>query len=153
MGVAVKKWKKRFWVFGFPPLLWMLVIFGLSSIPGQYIPRIYLVHEIGHLAEYFVFGILLARAFAHLRIKLNVWTLALLSVGLIVLFAMFDEWRQSFVPGRHARLDTIFFDGFYATLGVGLYSQIVFAILIRKRNKLRLRRNAISSEVWEKEPE
>jgi VanZ family protein len=137
-------WKKRFWVFGFPPLLWMGVIFCLSSIPGRYVSRDYLLHHLGHLIEYFVFGVLLARAFAHLRIRLNVWMLSLLSIALIVFFAAFDEWRQSFVPGRHARLDTIFFDGLYATLGVALYSRIVYVILMRKRKALRLRRGLMA---------
>jgi len=149
--VVMEKWKKRFWVFGFPPILWMGGIFGLSSIPGRYIPKVFLIHEIGHLVEYVVFGILLARAFAHLRIKLNVWKLSFLSIALIFMFAAFDEWRQSFVPGRSARLITIFLDGTYAALGVAVYSQIVFALLVRKRNKLRLRRNTLSSEVWSRE--
>jgi VanZ family protein len=138
----MEEWKKRFWVFGFPPLLWMGIICALSSIPGQYIPRSWLFHHVGHLIEYSVFGVLLARALAHLRIKLNVWTLSLLSIGLIVLFAIFDEWRQSFVSGRHAIPITIFFDGVYATLGVAMYSQIVFVFLMRKRNILRSKRSA-----------
>ncbi len=147
----MEKWKKRFWIFGFPPILWMVAIFLMSSIPGRYIPNLFLIHEIGHLIEYSVFGILLARAFAHLRIRLNVWKLALLSVGLIVAFAAFDEWRQSFVPGRSARLVTVFLDGLYATIGVAVYSQLVFAVLVIKRHHMRLRRNALSSESWDGE--
>ena len=147
----MKEWKKRFWVFGFPPLLWMAVILGLSSIPGRYLPRSFLLHHVAHLIEYSVFGVLLARALAHLRIKLNVLKLSLLSVLLIVLFAIVDEWRQSFVPGRHARIDTIFFDGGYATLGVALYSQIVFGLLMLKRKKLSLDRRALLRESREGE--
>jgi VanZ family protein len=138
----MESWKKRFWVFGFPLLLWMSVIFCFSSVPGRYLPRSYLVHHLGHLVEYFVFGVLLARALAHLRIKLNVWMLSLLSIVLILIFAVFDEWRQSFVPGRHARIDTIFFDGVYATLGVAIYSRIVFVYLMQKRKNMRSRRES-----------
>ena len=122
----MEEWKKRFWVFGFPPLLWMVIILGLSSIPGWYIPKSWLFHHLGHFIEYFVFGILLARAFAHLNIKLNVLKLSLLSVILIAIFALFDEWRQSFVPGRTSQLITVFFDAAYAVLGVALYDEIVF---------------------------
>ena len=130
----MEEWKKRFWVFGFPPLLWMGVIFCLSSIPGRYVPKGWFLHQIGHLIEYSVFGVLLARALAHLRIKLNVLTLSFLSVFLIALFAIFDEWRQSFVPGRQAIPITIFFDAAYATLGVTLYDEIIFVLLKKKRN-------------------
>jgi len=128
----MEAWKRRFWVFGFPPILWMLIIAGLSSIPGQYLPRSYWAHQAAHWVEYTVFGVLLARALAHLNIKLNVWTLSLLSVVLIVLFACFDEWRQSFVPGRHAQIETVFFDAAYAVLGVFFYDDV---ILLRKHQE------------------
>ena len=145
----MKEWKKRFWVFGFPPLLWIAVILGLSSIPGRYLPRSVLFHHAGHLVEYGVFGVLLARALAHLRIKLNVWKLSILSISLIVFFAAFDEWRQSFVPGRQAIPITIFFDAIYATLGIALYSRIYFVILMGKRNQLRSRRRGSSQDLPE----
>ena len=128
----MEAWKKRFWTFGFPPLLWMVVIFCLSSVPGKHIPKIYLLHQAAHLIEYSVFGVLLARALAHLEIKLNVWTLSLLSVLLIAFFAIFDEWRQSFVPGRTGNLSTVFFDTAYAILGVALYDEIVFVLWKKK---------------------
>ncbi len=86
-----------------------------------------------------------------MRIRLNIWQFVLLSVVLILVFASFDEWRQGWTPGRHARLDTVFFDGVYATLGILLYSQIVFAILVVKKHHLRLRRNANTAEVWSNE--
>lgn len=138
----MEKIKKHFWVFVFPALLWMLVIFIMSSIPGRYLPHGRIYHTIGHFIEYFIFGVLLARALAHLRIKLNVWKLSFLSIALIVLFAVFDEWRQSFVPGRSAIPITILYDGLYATLGVSLYSRIYFVMLMGKKKKMRSRRRA-----------
>jgi len=145
----MKEWKEHFWVFGFPPLLWMGIIICMSSIPGRYIPHAYYLHQLGHFIEYFIFGILLARALAHLRIKLNVWKLSILSISLIVFFAAFDEWRQSFVPGRQAIPITIFFDAIYATLGIALYSRIYFVILMGKRNQLRSRRRGSSQDLPE----
>ena len=125
--------KKNFWVFEFPPLLWMGIIFCLSSIPGRYVPRSWLFHHAGHFIEYSVLGVLLARAMAHLKIKWNVLMFSFLSVVLIILYALFDEWRQSFVPGRTCSLNTVFFDAAYAILGVVLYDEIVFVLRKKKR--------------------
>lgn len=125
--------KKNFLAFELPPLLWMLIILGFSSIPGKYIPSIYLLHQAAHFFEYFVFGVLVARGLAHLKVKLSVFKLSVLSVVLAVLFALFDEWRQSFVPGRSCRLSTVFFDTAYALLGVLLYDEIVFRVFPKDR--------------------
>jgi VanZ family protein len=125
--------KKDFVVFELPPLLWMGVIFCLSSIPGRYIPSSLLFHQIGHFIEYFVFGVLLARGLAHLKIKLNAVSLSLLSVFLVVLFAFFDEWRQGFVPGRVRDFTTVFFDAVYALFGIFLYEEFVFKLFRKKK--------------------
>ncbi len=127
--------KRRFWAFGFPPLLWMGVIFTLSSIPGKHIPKGWLIHQAAHFVEYFVLGLLLARALAHLQIKLRVLTLSLLSVLGVLLFAIFDEWRQSFVPGRSSDLVTVLFDGGYAALGVAFYDEVVFVFLGKRKKR------------------
>ena len=127
--------KKNFLVFGLPPLLWMLIILGLSSIPGKYIPKAYALHQAAHFTEYSIFGVLLARGFAHLQKRLNVLQLSILTVILGVIFAFLDEWRQSFVPGRSCNLSTVFFDMAYIVVGVFLYDEVVF-FLSRKKRKV-----------------
>lgn len=125
--------KKNFLKFGLPPLLWMVVIFCGSSIPGHYVPKNYYFHQIAHFIEYSIFGVLLTRGFAHIVKGLGVLKMSALSVLLIVIFALFDEWRQSFVPGRGCSINTVFFDTAYAIFGVTLYDEVVFLLSRRKK--------------------
>ena len=126
--------KKDFLKFGLPPLLWMVVIFCGSSTPGLYIPKNYYLHQSAHFIEYSIFGILLTRGFAHIVKGLGMFKMSVLSVLLILAFALFDEWRQSFVPGRGCSLNTVFFDTAYAIFGVSLYDEVIF-LLSRKKPK------------------
>jgi VanZ family protein len=130
----MEKWKNDFLTFELPPLLWMGVILCLSSIPGRYFPSNQLFHQAAHCFEYLVFGILLARGLAHLKIKLNAASLLFVSLGLITLFAVFDEWRQGFVPGRMSNPKTVFFDALYALAGVFIYEEFAFK-LFKKKDK------------------
>lgn len=125
--------RKNFWIFGFPPLMWMMIIFGLSSVPGKYVPKGVLIHQMAHFVEYAVFGVLLARGFAHLKKRLGVLELSILSVVLAVVFAFFDEWRQSFVPGRMCNFGTVIFDTVYAILGVSIYDEVALILSHKKR--------------------
>jgi len=125
--------KKNFLMFELPPLVWMLAILGFSSIHGKYIPSSNLLHQGAHFVEYSVFGVLLARGFSHFKKRLSVLKFSTLSVFLIVLFAFFDEWRQSFVPGRSCNFITVFFDTAYAIVGVSLYDEAVLLLSRKKR--------------------
>lgn len=118
-------------IFGLPPLLWMFVIFCLSSIPGRYIPSDRFLHQAAHFTEYAILGVLLTRGLAHIVKGLKVLKMSLLSVLMIFLFAAFDEWRQSFVPGRGCSLDTVFFDTAYAIFGVILYDEAILFLARR----------------------
>lgn len=82
-----------------PAILMIVAIFFFSSIPFRQLPRFgrydLLVKKGGHALGY---G-LLAAAFWHgFNWSKKLWWLALL---LAVLYAVSDEFHQSFVPGRH----------------------------------------------------
>jgi VanZ family protein len=109
-----------FWV---PVLLWMSVIFWMSTTafssqntsliiepvlrfldPSLSQHQVDLIHDVirkaGHVTEYFVFGILLFRAFRGSWTEKKMWQWALLSVAVIALYAASDELHQSFVATR-----------------------------------------------------
>ena len=102
-----------------PALLWMGLLFGASATPSTDIPTFgvldYLVKKGGHVLGYAVLALLLRRALGWERRRLvAAWLLA-------VLYAMTDEFHQSFVPGRHpAFLDAFVFDGGGAALALYL---------------------------------
>ena len=76
-----------------PVVVWAVVIFIGSSIPGNSIdPRIGLHDKLAHTTEYAIFGFLLARAFGARR-----WWLAVVAGAL---WGVSDEFHQTFTPLR-----------------------------------------------------
>ncbi len=86
-----------------PALLWAVVIFIASSIPGSKIPRF--IHQINdkliHASIFFVFGL-----FVYLALEPKVksvrldWKRVVIAVLVVVVYGISDELHQSFVPGR-----------------------------------------------------
>ena len=101
----------------FPSLLVMFVIFVFSSIPSQEMPSFgfwdTLVKKGGHMLGY---GLLAQAYWYALGLDRKRWWLALL---LAVLYALSDEFHQSFVPGRHPSwLDALVIDPAGAALAL-----------------------------------
>ena len=79
----------------------------------------YAVRKLGHWSEYFVLSWLLLRGFQGktsrtLRGPWVAWTL-----GLVLLYALGDEFHQAFVPSRSARLADSMIDFFGGICAVG----------------------------------
>jgi VanZ family protein len=95
----------RYWL---PPVLWMGVIFILSAQPSlpEYPDTLLdlILKKSAHIMEYGLLAFLLWRALSPGR-----WGAlsrsALVTAFLVsVLYALSDEYHQTFVPGRHGRL-------------------------------------------------
>lgn len=89
----------------------------------------FLLRKAGHLTEYFILALLAARAFRGssrdlLRTR---WFLA--SLLLVVVYSLFDEFRQSFVSTRSASIYDSMIDAAGGLLG------LIFVCWSRKRNK------------------
>lgn len=79
-----------------PAIAWSAVLFGLSSRSTLIVPLEAGYDKVAHFAAYALLGLLLAHAHRALG-----WpSAAAVAVGL--LYALSDEWHQSFVPGRSA---------------------------------------------------
>jgi VanZ family protein len=110
-----------------PALLMMVVIFGFSSIPGKEMPSFgwwdLIVKKGAHVLGYALLALLLwyAQGFDQ-----NRWWLAFM---LAVLYAISDEFHQSFIPGRHPSwVDALVIDG-----GGAAFALFV-GWLVRKKN-------------------
>lgn len=106
----------------------MAVIFGFSSIPSAEMPYFswadVLVKKSGHVA---VFSLLALSCWYGLDWKLErLW----LAWGMTFLYAIFDEFHQSFVPGRNAWWVDVAIDSVAAALA--LWAALWWR---RKRNK------------------
>lgn len=82
-----------------PALLWMLLIWTLSSIPAQDVPsvKIWSFDKVAHFTIYFILGLLINRYLSYGKIGIKktllLYVILLLSAGL-------DEWHQHYIPGR-----------------------------------------------------
>jgi VanZ family protein len=135
---------KHLVLYWLPVVLWMSVIFSFSTDAGatrntsrfigpllrwfdptisdQSIHAVQLgVRKTAHLAEYAVLAVLLWRARRKpSRADPRPWRRsdALFALGIAVLFAVTDEWHQSFVPSRQGQLTDVLVDSGGAALGL-----------------------------------
>lgn len=131
----------KYWA---PVLAWMTLMFRWSSdqmsaehtsrffapflhwlwpnISGETIILLHiLIRKAAHVTEYTIVAILLARLFdVHLRQK-KISTILMLSFAAAVLFAMGDEFHQSFVPSRTASPIDVGIDSVGALAGLMIY--------------------------------
>jgi VanZ family protein len=103
-------------IYWFPPLLWMLVIFFFSSrqritVVNEYALN-FLFFKTLHIIEYATLFILLYRAIRHTsKRKYYVYHL-FFSLLLLVLYAMSDEFHQTFVITREGTPRDVIIDVF-----------------------------------------
>ena len=93
-----------FLVYQLPTILYAGLVIGLSSIPYLKSPslKFFTFDKVAHFLEYSIFAFLTFRSFSHLSARINVNRAFLLSLLFLSIFALLDEYHQSFVPGRHA---------------------------------------------------
>ena len=85
----------------------MSLIFYLSSIPGEQLgPDTLVVNVIKKLGHMFIFGVLAVLYLDALKGNKSLpetqGAFSLLSLFLTALYAISDEYHQSFTPGRHS---------------------------------------------------
>lgn len=102
-------------LYWLPAIVFMIIIFGFSSIPSQEMPNLgqwdLVVKKGAHVLGY---GLLALANWYGLRFNKRRWWLVLL---LTILYAISDEVHQSFVPGRHPSwVDALVIDGSGAVL-------------------------------------
>jgi VanZ family protein len=98
----------RYWL---PVIIYASIIFYLSSIPGEDIPGLFPYQEVVfHIVEYSILALLLSRAFKAYNHPLGYSRRLLWVVFLTILYAVSDEFHQSFVPNRHPSLIDLTYD-------------------------------------------
>jgi len=101
-----------------PVVFWMVFIFILSSIQvgsaSEFYWKDFIVKKTAHLIEYGVLATLLCRGLKGSKImtKKAMWYAILISF----LYAITDEFHQSFTPGRGPAVRDVFIDLIGATI-------------------------------------
>ena len=106
-------------------ILWMGVIFALSATPSIATPLEpaydFTLKKLAHITVYAILTILLFRA---LRLHITNKGHAVVTAALLaILYALSDEWHQTFVPGREGTLRDVGIDAVGA-VGMSMWLRI-----------------------------
>lgn len=120
----------RFLKYHLPVVLYAGAVITLSSIPNLSQPpiRILAADKIAHFIEYGIFAWVVFRSFSNISHDFSLARAFVLSTGFIVLFALFDEYYQHFVPGRH-------FDVYDLLTDAGGALLVLVLVTVKKRRE------------------
>jgi VanZ family protein len=114
-------------MYQLPAIVWALMIFTASSIPGPRIPSlpIFQLDKLLHGGIFLVFGVLVERAFRH-QTALSLFARAsgMAAFWCAVLYGMSDEIHQLFVPGRSSDVLDVLADTVGAFIGIFIAVQV-----------------------------
>lgn len=136
---------QSFTIYWTPVLVWMAVIFVGSSLTADSVTEhtrdlspafvsSYLRLVAAHMAEYAILAVLAYWAFKTFE-RLSLRGLWMSVLVFIAMYAVSDEFHQSFTPGRAPSVEDVIFDTLGGVAG------LVFAELLSRR----LRANRVSS--------
>lgn len=110
---------------------WAGLIFYLSSLPNldSGLDQDFILRKCAHIFEYFVLTLLLYRAIIQ---KVNKKTAILIAVLVSLLYAVSDEYHQTFVFGRSGDSVDVLIDS------VGIFISVFFVKVIQNKNGLIL---------------
>jgi len=121
----------KFLKFHFPFILWLLVIFAESSMPGDFYPQVDIVNadKILHMGIYGLLAMLCYISLIHTE-KVNTFTANPLTWTIIIgsFYGASDEFHQLFVPNRSCD----FWDWVADTSGVIIAAVLIKYFLSRK---------------------
>lgn len=113
------------------PLVETVLRFLVRNLSSQEVDLIHgWIRKSAHVAEYFILGLLLFRAFRGGSMGSWNWRWTFFAVMVVVLWAASDEFHQSFVPTRTASVVDVVID----TAG-GVLAQLVIIFWHRYRKK------------------
>ena len=112
-----------------PAILWMGLIFYLSSVPGLKTGADSMGLEIflrktAHLFEYFILTLLFWRTIRK-QTKLPFKKVGLICFSLVIVYAISDEFHQHFVVDRAGKVVDVFVDGAGAILGISFANFLI----------------------------
>ena len=117
-----------------PLFVWCAVIFAFSEMPGSGLPVepplwYVLERKSAHVFEYAVLAFLSFRFFSVVYPAERFTRVAILSGAFALAYGALDEFHQSFVFGRGARLSDVAIDG----IGIAIALAVIYALSTRNK--------------------
>jgi VanZ family protein len=116
-----------------PAILWFIVIFFLSSFPPSVFPTLSIPYsdKLVHICIFFILCALVDRALLHQNKFPRLTNFHIfVALAVVILYGLFDEFHQSYIPGRSTDL----FDATADAIGGCLY------LLFYSFRKIRIQR-------------
>jgi len=105
-----------------PVVFVMAVIFRASSLPASDIPPVFAYQDIVfHFLIYLLLAYFFARGLINTNDKIPYLWRIFFTFFFVLLYALSDEFHQSFVPGRDPSLFDIFIDSIGSISGAIIY--------------------------------
>jgi VanZ family protein len=132
MSFSLKTWTIRWG----PALLVMVIIFAASATPGSDLPQFgvldFSFKKGGHALGYALLALGYLRGLSYRRTPSR--THLALAVTFSFLYAMTDEYHQSFTPGRNSSPIDVMLDTVGAAFGVVIWNYLLRGIFTRLRS-------------------
>jgi len=121
---------ERLCFYVLPLFLYLLLIFVLSSISRypEEISWVFSLDKCVHILEYYLLGYLLMRVLVTSPHRAFSGAPVAFAIVFGILYALSDEWHQSFVPGRYASVFDFLFDSSGVIMAAFTYRPIRYHI-------------------------
>lgn len=128
-----------------PVILWAGLIFFVSSKPTKVVSGFiwwdFIIKKTAHIIEYGIFYFLLFRAINNVKLTTESWKLVsknkinwILPFLLLLIYAASDEFHQSFIPGRTAKVRDVGIDLLGGLLSYWLISRKLLVYSFKSQN-------------------
>ena len=116
---------KTFLKYYLPLILWAFLIFYFSSIPnlksGFADVWDLILRKAAHILEFAILAVLLIRVGLRKERGLNKRLVYVVALVFGILYAVMDEYHQTFIIGREGVLTDVLIDSLGVMLGTGVY--------------------------------
>ena len=111
--------KRKIWFVYVPLVLYWVILFTATTIPGNQLPDIHLSDKIEHFSAFFILAILLNLTMIYQRKSFLLFkNAALVTIIICLSYGAIDELHQMFIPGRSADIRDWLADSIGVILGV-----------------------------------
>ena len=130
--MKIENWKLKIVRFWFPVLICAGFIFWLSSLPNleSGLGQDFILRKIAHILEYAILTFLLFKAFLSTGNQPRTNKILALAMIVAFLYALSDEYHQTFIFGRQGKLGDVGID----TIGILIMALLCYTKNIRGRN-------------------
>lgn len=111
--------KRKVWLVYIPLVLYWIVLFTATTLPGPQLPDIHIGDKIEHFSAFFILAVFLNLALIYQRKSYFLFKYAtLVTIIICFLYGAIDELHQMFIPGRFADIRDWLADSTGVLLGV-----------------------------------